>query len=150
MKTAPLTTSESFALDIIRFVAAAVVAFGHLTQHFFSTGWMDLTFAARCAVAVFFLLSGFVIRYVTCRKQATLKHYLGDRASRIYSVALPALLFTLLADSISRHVNPALLCVGRWLDPSAARYRQEPHLLWAAMDTQHRPALQLALLVYQL
>jgi len=122
MKTAPLTTSESFALDIIRFVAAAVVAFGHLTQHFFSTGWMDLTFAARCAVAVFFLLSGFVIRYVTCRKPATLKHYLGDRASRIYSVALPALLFTLLADSISRHVNPAFYSAweGGWTHPLLA------------------------------
>jgi len=122
MKTAPLTPSESFALDVIRLVAAAVVAFGHLTQNFFSTGWTDLTFAARCSVAVFFLLSGFVIRYVTCRKPATLKHYLSDRASRIYSIALPALLFTLFADSISRHVNPTFYSPweGTWTHPLLA------------------------------
>jgi peptidoglycan/LPS O-acetylase OafA/YrhL len=107
MKPTPLTTSESLALDVIRVAAAAVVAFGHLTQHYFSTSWTDLTVYARCAVAVFFLLSGFVIRYVTTRRPATLGRFLGDRASRIYSVALPALLFTLLADTLARHLNPA-------------------------------------------
>ena len=101
-----LTTSESLMLDVIRVVAAAVVALGHLTQSTFSKGWPDLTPLARCSVAVFFLLSGFVIRYVTCGRPTTLGHYLGDRASRIYSIALPALLFTLVADTISRHVNP--------------------------------------------
>lgn len=106
MKTAPLSTSESLLLDVIRTVAAMVVAFGHLTQSHFSTGWPDLTFLARDAVGVFFVLSGFVIRYVTCRKPATLGHYLGDRASRIYSIAIPALIFTLVADTISKHVNP--------------------------------------------
>jgi peptidoglycan/LPS O-acetylase OafA/YrhL len=104
---APLTTTESLALDAIRVAAAAVVAFAHLTQKYFSTGWTDLTVYARCSVAVFFVLSGFVIRYVTTRRAATLSHYLGDRASRIYSVALPALLLTLLTDTLARHHNPA-------------------------------------------
>lgn len=107
MPTARLTTAESLMLDIIRVVAAAVVAFGHLTQSAFSTGWPGLIYLSRCAVAVFFVLSGFVIRYVTTRRPATITHYFGDRASRIYSVALPALLLTWLTDSIARHVNPA-------------------------------------------
>lgn len=106
MPTARLTTSESLMLDIIRVVAAAVVAFGHLTRDPFSTGWTDLTYMARCAVSVFFVLSGFVIRYVTVRRATTLGHYLGDRASRIYSVAIPALALTLVTDTIARHVNP--------------------------------------------
>lgn len=113
MKTARLSTSESLMLDVIRCVAAGAVAFGHLTQPFFSTGWPNLIFVARSAVAVFFLLSGFVIRYVTCRKPATLGHYLGDRASRIYSVAIPALLFAYIADTISLHVNPAFFEIWR-------------------------------------
>jgi len=106
MRPARLTTSESLALDVIRVVASALVAFGHLTQPFFSTRWPDLTWIARFSVAIFFLLSGFVIRYVTTRNPATFKHYLGDRASRIYSIAIPALAFTLIADTISRHTNP--------------------------------------------
>jgi len=122
MQTARLTTSESLALDVIRVVAAALVAFGHLTQFRFSTGWPDLTYVARCAVSVFFILSGFVIRYVTCRKPATFKHYLGDRASRIYSITLPAFLFALIADTISRHVNPGFYAaaVGVFAHPLSA------------------------------
>ena len=104
--TARLTTSESLALDVIRVAAACVVAFGHITQPPFSTGWPDLTYLAQSSVAVFFLLSGFVIRYVTYRRPATLGHYFGDRASRIYSIAIPALLFTFIADAISSHVGP--------------------------------------------
>ena len=47
-----------------------------------------------------------MIRYVTRRQPGTFPRYLGDRASRIYSVAIPALLLTLVCDSISKHVNP--------------------------------------------
>lgn len=106
IKAQPLTTAESLALDIIRTLAAVVVAVGHLTQPYFSTRWPDLTYLAVDSVAVFFVLSGFVIRYVTRRQPGTFPRYLGDRASRIYSVAIPALLLTLVCDSISKHVNP--------------------------------------------
>jgi peptidoglycan/LPS O-acetylase OafA/YrhL len=104
-------------LDLIRITAAIVVAFGHISQHYFSAGWPDFTFLARCAVAVFFVLSGFVIRYITCRRPSTLRHYLGDRASRIYSIAIPALLFTFFTDSVARHVNPSFYA------PWAANYQ---------------------------
>lgn len=106
MKPNRLTTTESLALDIIRTLAAMVVAVGHLTQPYFSAGWPDLTWIAVDSVAVFFVLSGFVIRYVTCRQPATFQRYLGDRASRIYSVAIPALLLTLLTDTIAKQINP--------------------------------------------
>jgi peptidoglycan/LPS O-acetylase OafA/YrhL len=92
---------------MLRIGAAAIVTVGHLTQPYFSTGWPNLTFLGRIAVAVFFVLSGFVIRYVTVQRRGTLGHYAWDRASRIYSVAVPALVVTLVADTISRHVNPA-------------------------------------------
>jgi peptidoglycan/LPS O-acetylase OafA/YrhL len=108
VKTTRLTTSESLALDVIRVVASAVVAFGHLTQSYFSTGWRDYTYLAQDSVAVFFVLSGFVIRYVTCRRAGTFGGYLSDRASRIYSVAIPALLFTALIVPIVLRYDPAL------------------------------------------
>jgi len=113
MKAEPLGKAESLLLDIIRISAAAMVAAGHLTQPFFSDNWPDLTFLAQGSVAVFFVLSGFVIRYVTCRRPSTFEKYSKDRASRIYSVVLPALLVTLIADSISRHVNPVFY-VSNW------------------------------------
>jgi peptidoglycan/LPS O-acetylase OafA/YrhL len=119
MEVKRLSTSESLLLDVIRVLAAAVVAFGHLSQRFFSTRWPNLTTYAQGAVAVFFVLSGFVIRHVTTRHRSDFKAYLGDRLSRIYSVAIPALIFTLIADSISRRVNPSFYAfwVGEYNHP---------------------------------
>jgi peptidoglycan/LPS O-acetylase OafA/YrhL len=106
MKAETLSTSESLALDVIRVLASMMVAFGHLTQPYFSTGWRDCTIYAQACVGVFFILSGFVIRYVTCRRPSTIGHYLADRGSRIYSVAIPTLLFTVVADQILRSARP--------------------------------------------
>ena len=60
--TRRLSASSSLVLDVVRFGAALVVAFGHVTQHYFSKGWRDFTGHAVEAVGVFFVLSGFVIR----------------------------------------------------------------------------------------
>jgi len=94
-------------LDVVRVLASAVVAFAHLTQRFFSSGWPDLTDYAWDAVAVFFVLSGFVIRHVTVRHKSDLPTYFTDRLTRIYSVAIPALAFTFFADLLSKGINPA-------------------------------------------
>jgi peptidoglycan/LPS O-acetylase OafA/YrhL len=107
VKFEKLTTSESVALDVIRVCAAMTVVIGHLTQPYFSQGLPNLVLVGRGAVAIFFILSGFVIRYVTVSRRGTMSEFLRDRASRIYSVALPAMLITFVADSISRHLNPA-------------------------------------------
>ena len=115
MKTAPvvaLREPTSLYLDLIRFTAALTVAYGHMTQGFFSHGWVDRTMWGVKAVAVFFILSGFVIRYVTKRKSTNFLSYGIDRGSRIYSVVLPALLFTIVADSISLRLNPSYYLQG--------------------------------------
>src|SRR5438270_12814711 len=100
-----LPVASSLLLDIVRFGAAVIVATGHVTQGFFSTGWPDLTDNAVESVGVFFVLSGFVIRYVTRLKYARIGEYWIDRASRIYSVVIPAVVFTLLADCAALHAN---------------------------------------------
>jgi peptidoglycan/LPS O-acetylase OafA/YrhL len=101
-----LPPAGSLLLDVVRFGASVLVAVGHLTQNYFSTGWPDLITRAVEAVAVFFVLSGFVIRYVTRLKYATVGEYWVDRASRIYSVVLPAVAFTIAADLIAYFANP--------------------------------------------
>jgi peptidoglycan/LPS O-acetylase OafA/YrhL len=91
----------------VRFVTAVAIAVVHIAQSYFSTGWPDLVNTlGLSSVAVFFVLSGFVIRYVTRLKYSHLKEYWVDRASRIYSVVLPALLFTVVADALAYRLNP--------------------------------------------
>lgn len=58
------------------------------------------------AVAVFFVLSGFVIRYVTLSRESTAKQYFIDRASRIYSVVVPALGITIACEWFAIHSVP--------------------------------------------
>ena len=100
-----IPSNASLLLDLIRFGAAIVVTYGHLTQHMFSVGWIDRTPWAFGAVSIFFVLSGFVIRYVTTTRVSTSGEYAIDRLSRIYSVVIPAILLTVVCDLISLAAN---------------------------------------------
>ncbi|QHN04247.1 acyltransferase [Granulicella sp. WH15] len=93
----PLTPAGSIALDVIRFGAAVAVVVGHLSNYPFSLHWPYLLKLALSAVAVFFVLSGFVIRLITKVRPIEARDYAIDRFSRLYSVTVPAVLFTLLA-----------------------------------------------------
>jgi peptidoglycan/LPS O-acetylase OafA/YrhL len=100
-QTATLSEGSSLLLDIIRFSAALAVVVAHLSRPEFAVVLTrDLQFVGDFAVPVFFVLSGFVIRFVTVSREHTLRVYLIDRASRIYSVALPAMVLTLAVAGI--------------------------------------------------
>ena len=106
-KAGTLTESSSLLLDIIRLSAALLVVVAHLSRPEFSVvSTHNLQFLGDFAVPVFFVLSGFVIRFVTVSRERTLRIYLMDRASRIYSVALPALLLSLVTTAIIFRVDP--------------------------------------------
>jgi peptidoglycan/LPS O-acetylase OafA/YrhL len=94
------------ALDFTRFAAAVAVAFGHLTGEAFSVGWKYRLGLALDGVAIFFVLSGFVIRLVTTARPVRVRDYAIDRASRIYSVVLPAVTVTLLVLLIVHTIPP--------------------------------------------
>jgi peptidoglycan/LPS O-acetylase OafA/YrhL len=103
-----LAPGPSIFLDIVRFLAAVSVTVGHLSQGYFTTGWSPFVMEwAEGAVAVFFVLSGFMIRYITSVKYGDLRRFTVDRAARIYSVALPAMALTVLFDLIAAHANPS-------------------------------------------
>lgn len=73
--------------------------FGHAFT--FTGGYFrGLAGHGAASVALFFVLSGFVIAFVTDKKERTGKSYAISRASRMYSVALAALLVTLCADYV--------------------------------------------------
>jgi peptidoglycan/LPS O-acetylase OafA/YrhL len=101
-----LLTSCSVLLDLVRFSAAILVVAAHFTHPEFSTGVREREILGDIAVPVFFVLSGFVIRHVTLSREHTLREFLVDRASRIYSVALPAMALTLAVSALCRMLRP--------------------------------------------
>lgn len=99
-KVLPISEVFSVYLDLLRVGAAYFVMLFHMRGHQLGPEGL-LRFIpnhGHDAVVLFFVLSGYVIAAATERKQASgLREYLLDRASRVYSVALPALLLSAVA-----------------------------------------------------
>jgi peptidoglycan/LPS O-acetylase OafA/YrhL len=72
----------------------------------------------------FLVLYGYVIAYVTDQREHTLLDYSISRLARLYSVVVPAVLATLVLDS-----------VGRALDPDLYRIFDNDHLLLRTLCT---------------
>ncbi len=102
-----MTKNLSIYIDFLRIVAAATVFVGHANSLegdiFGKFGWR-----APEAVAVFFVLSGFVISYVATGAERCARRYAVARIARIYSVAVPAIIVTLMLDAIGRAAAPQL------------------------------------------
>lgn len=87
--------SMSLYLDLVRWGAAMLVVLYHLKEREFGTAWLNahLPGNGHAYVTIFFVLSGFVIAATMDRKRSLGPvEYALDRASRLYSVALPVLL----------------------------------------------------------
>jgi peptidoglycan/LPS O-acetylase OafA/YrhL len=113
-----LSASASAHLDVIRSVAASAVMWGHLRAFFFvdyeelplRTASLKtlyfLTGFGHQAVMVFFVLSGFLISSSILRSLSTgtwsWSGYAVSRATRLYVVLIPGLLFGLLWDMLGK------------------------------------------------
>ncbi len=100
----------SLYLDIMRFLMAFEVMLGHSTFHAY-TGhgflWQVDPFRhMNTAVIGFFVLSGFVIGFVSKTKEDNLTDYAHSRIARMHSVIVPALLVTFVFDALGRAVDP--------------------------------------------
>jgi peptidoglycan/LPS O-acetylase OafA/YrhL len=98
----------SIYLDAVRFLAAVMVYLYHSNQRLLIQDVLPLSRFGHSAVIVFFVLSGFVIAYVTDTKERQWTTYSASRISRVFSVALPAVLLTLLLDTVGRALYPVL------------------------------------------
>lgn len=87
-----LKPALSAYLDFVRFTAALAVMLAHMDQDGLDMAWMPLSRFSHEAVIVFFVLSGFIIYYSTASRASSWQQYAVARLSRIYSVALPAVL----------------------------------------------------------
>ncbi len=109
-----MTDKFSSYLDLLRFLAALTVFIGHASTGYMTGGllWQLAPYGDTCVV-VFFVLSGFVIAYVSETKDINWTLYASNRAARLWSVVLPALLLTVVIDAIGSRVA-ADIYAGPW------------------------------------
>ena len=126
-----MNRQTSIYLDLIRFCAALVVFIGHASGQRMTGGflWPVADYMSQ-AVTVFFVLSGYVIGYVTDRRESTATAYIVARAARIYSVAIPALILTFALDRIGRSVDPAAYNVSWGYSPDNPLWQVVAHVLF--------------------
>ncbi|MGH7045562.1 MAG: acyltransferase family protein [Stellaceae bacterium] len=96
-------------LDLVRLSAAAIVFGGHAVlmsdcyarplTRFCRLGVVLVPpHLPHSAVVLFFVLSGYVITYVATERETRFRDFAVSRFSRIYSVAVPAILLTIVID----------------------------------------------------
>ena len=96
----------SVYLDAARFGAAVLVFIGHVNG-VSNNAFGKIGHLAPDAVAIFFVLSGFVIAFVTSRREQSWQSYAEARAVRIYSVAILAIFVTIDADFVRSNFLPS-------------------------------------------
>ena len=105
----PMTNALSLYLDVLRFGAAFTVFVSHYAVGRISGGlFSQLADYGRTAVLVFFVLSGFVIAWVTESRERSLDDYTLSRIARLYSVMIPAFIMTAALDCVAQAVDPRL------------------------------------------
>jgi peptidoglycan/LPS O-acetylase OafA/YrhL len=107
----------SLYLDVLRVVAALVVFLSHVGHgHLVGGVLWRFTFWGHEAVMLFFVLSGYVIAYVTDTREGTIKDYAVARLARLYSVIVPAMVLTLLFDALGTRIAPDSYTSGRMMN----------------------------------
>jgi peptidoglycan/LPS O-acetylase OafA/YrhL len=113
-------------LDLIRIAAAIAVFCDHWSAEPFTGGriWEALGFYGDLAVTIFFVLSGYVIAFVSATRENCARAYAVSRLSRLYSVAIVALLLTTVLDTVGARIDPGLYEVQKvlWKPESLAGY----------------------------
>lgn len=97
-----MSPALSIWLELSRILAALVVFIGHSAGLGVAPSDVIIQWhrSADDAVTAFFVISGLVIAYTTQSSNGTARQYALARLSRVYSVALPAVLFVLMVDHI--------------------------------------------------
>jgi peptidoglycan/LPS O-acetylase OafA/YrhL len=103
-----MTPGISLYLDLLRYLMAMAVVVYHVGR-FDTVGLGEnlLTKWGHEAVVVFFVLSGYVIQHAARSSVGSLSKFSADRISRIYAVAIPCLLLTVVFETTGRYINPA-------------------------------------------
>lgn len=95
----------SIYLDLVRFTAACLVYIYHSNQRWLIKDVLPLSDYGHAAVIVFFVLSGYVISYITSTRENKWTVYAASRLARVFSVVVPTLLLCVVLDSIGRQIS---------------------------------------------
>jgi peptidoglycan/LPS O-acetylase OafA/YrhL len=106
--SASLPIAFSVYLDIVRLFASLLVVFYHSNNRLISPQHPPLSAFGHEAVVVFFVLSGYVIAFVTANRERNAASYFSSRISRIYSVVIPVIALTFVLDFFGQSINPDL------------------------------------------
>ena len=101
----------SLYLDALRILAALAVFFSHITRESLSAGNPVIRFLGQFGqegVAIFFVISGMVIAYVARERDHDFRSYLVARLGRLWSVIFPALILTVVLDTVGRLITPEM------------------------------------------
>ena len=97
----------SVYLDLVRFIAACLVYLYHSNQRWLVEPTLPASHYGHSSVIVFFVLSGYVIAYITATKEREWQSYTASRLSRVFSVAIPAIVLTIALDAVGRQLVPS-------------------------------------------
>ncbi|MDX8408960.1 MAG: acyltransferase family protein [Mariprofundales bacterium] len=107
----------SIFLDCVRATAALIVLGSHVSNPRLQGEWIAWAHQfGHEAVIVFFVLSGLVIGYVSQHREHFFQPFMEARFARLWSVAIPALLFTYFADSVGHWLEPGLYSADWYYD----------------------------------
>jgi peptidoglycan/LPS O-acetylase OafA/YrhL len=112
-----MTPAFSLYLDLLRAVSALLVVLCHASNDEFGGRWLRHAFFHTGApgLIIFFVLSGFVISWTAATKEKDFKVFIINRLARLWSVAIPALALTYVADRIGYAINPqTYLVIENW------------------------------------
>jgi peptidoglycan/LPS O-acetylase OafA/YrhL len=119
-RDAIMTPAFSVYLDFVRATAALLVLFYHAATNVELGGaWLRPAFAhtGTPGVIIFFVLSGFVIAWAADTKEKTFKVFIINRLARLWSVVIPALAVTYIADQIGFAIYPQVyLAIENWAE----------------------------------
>ena len=104
-----MNKATSIYLDLVRLLAALIVLIYHFAYERFSGGGLQFirdSHIGSDAVILFFVLSGYVIAYVAAERDRNVQEYMLNRLSRLWSVAIPALVLTVVVDQLGLLINP--------------------------------------------
>jgi peptidoglycan/LPS O-acetylase OafA/YrhL len=113
-QSAAVSPAFSLYLDVVRLYAAVMVFLVHAAYPRFAGEWIGFPpHYGNDALTVFFVLSGYVIAFTADTKDRTPRAYALSRATRIYSVVIPAVALTWGLDTLGQHLAPAMYA-GWW------------------------------------
>jgi len=112
----------SLYLDVLRFSAAMVVFFSHVASQDLTDGFLwQFKAYSQTAVMIFFVMSGYVIAFVTHEKEKNITDFAVARVSRLWSIIIPALILTAICDYIGLQVNANLYMNSAWPYPEGSQ-----------------------------